>query len=1144
MKHLSLGKVRACGAAFLCMFCWAFKHFVALLIDRMSISRQNFQPNQIWRIMRLTGYLVFVFCLNASANGHSQTVSLKEVNVPIVKVFKEIERQTGYVFLYEDSFIKLARPVTVEFKHVDLKNALRICFTNQPISFEVLEKVIVIKPHSIINKEGGSTTLFKDLRGRVQDDNGKPIPNATVQVIGGTNSTITNEKGEFVLMGLPQNARIAVSCIGFDRQIILVNNQVFVTVTMPIKINSLDETIVLAYGTTTKRFNTGSIVTVKADKIERLPISNPMLALQGRVPGLQVVQNNGTAGGPVTLRIQGQNSISNGNDPLVIVDGMPYPTTLPRTGQEGAIEAALAPSGASPLAFINSADIERIEVLKDADATSIYGSRAANGAIIITTKRGESGPMKININIQHGFSKMVRRVKMLNTREYLDMRYEANNNDMINWRASNISANDLKEWDTTRQTDWQDVLLGATAPFTSANISALGGSSNVQYNIGCSYQMQTSVFPGEFKDNRGAMHFNIGGVSNNKKLSFQLFGNFMVDDNKLPGNDLTQTAVLLEPIAPELFNEDGELNWALDKSGISTWNNPLVPVLYYKYSNRTKNLISSLNLNYRLLPFVTIMANLGYNSLSNRDFTLIPIKAYNPEIRANGIRSASFGDRTYNTWSIEPQIEFRRAFKKYNIEIIGGSAIQQTESDSRGIGASGFSNDESLLNPAAATSIVYRTPTYFMYKYSALFGRANLRYSEKYILSINGRRDGSSRFGSKSMFHNFGSIGLAWILSEEKFFRRYKNVFSFAKIRGSYGTTGSDQISNYSFLSLYSRIGATVPYQSTSALEPTGLANPNLQWEETKKLQVGVEVGAFKDRILFTSNFARNRSSNQLIRYNVPAIVGFTAFTGNFDATVQNVSAEFLITASIINRKNFSWSSSFNLTIPKNKLIKFSTLEALTSFRNLYMVGKPLDLRRMYQLDGVDSSTGRYLFGDSKGVQTSNRTEVDIHVSRSGHLKYYGGFENIIKYKGVELTVLLQFTRQYGSGFYFNNGTSVSPGRFVSSSSNQPISVLRRWRNKGDITNVQRFSTNLPVEILTTDKNYVDASFIRLKNVSLSWEVPKEIAERAKLKSSKVYVQGQNVLTITRYDGLDPETMSQSSLPPLLVFTAGVLLTL
>jgi len=336
---------------------------------------------------------------------------------------------------------------------------------------------------------------------------------------------------------------------------------------------------VIAYGTTTRRLSTGDVSTVRAADIEKQPVSNPLLALQGRIPGLQITQASGLAGSGVKVRIQGQNSIGFGSDPLYIVDGVPFASQLLPTinnilGESGKVNNIPSGTG-NPLSFINSSDIESIDILKDADATAIYGSRGANGVILITTKKGKAGQTKVDVNIQRGYGQVTRRLDLLNTQQYLQMRREAFTNDGLAIpTTTTVPASDnydLTFWDQNKSTDWQKVLIGGTARYTDIHGSVSGGNKNITALIGAAYKKETTVFPGDFADQKGSLHVMINNVSENQKFKISLSGNYLIDNNELPGRDLTSAALSLPPNAPSLYNSDGSLNWATDASGSTTW---------------------------------------------------------------------------------------------------------------------------------------------------------------------------------------------------------------------------------------------------------------------------------------------------------------------------------------------------------------------------------------------------------------------------------------------------------------------------------------------------------------------------------------------------------------------------------------------
>jgi TonB-dependent starch-binding outer membrane protein SusC len=1103
-----------------------------------------FLPRQTLLAMKLT-VILMVIAFHVSA-GYTQVVTLHKKNALLTEVFKEIRQQTGYDFFYELTWLEKAKPVTINVNNIPLTEALNLCFKDQPLTYSITGTTIVLKlKPAPVQLTMSKTSDGFDVRGVVFDDNSAPLPGVNVMVKGTDRITSTNNRGEFQLKNIQTNAVLVVSSVGYGKQEIAVNNKTDLRIQLKVAIGTLDEVQFVAYGTTSKRLNTGNVASVKAGDIEKQPVQNPLLALQGRVAGLSITQTSGLAGTNLKINIQGQNSLRNGSNPLYVIDGVPIDAQLPSTG----LDQVLSASGANfngwgnPLNYINPADIESMEILKDADATAIYGSRAANGAILITTKKGKAGVMKFDLNMQAGFGKMTRRLDMLNTRQYLDMRYEAFANDGIDWTRTSVSANDLKVWDTTRYTNWQDELLGGTAKYTNFSASVSGGNNTSRYLISGTYHKETTVFPfpDDFADEKGAVHFNLDANSANNNFKLQFSGNFMADNNQLPQTDLTQTGLLMEPHAPALLNEDGSINWAPDANGNTTLSDANVMIQRYnKYVNKTYNLVSSLTMGYTILPGLDVKSSFGFNYMQTNDFSPAPLIAVAPELRANTQRGAGMGDRNIKGWIIEPQVTYSTAISKGKLELLAGSTFQDKKAKSGYVYGSGQATDELLEDLHAAANVAASISTNSRYKYNAFFGRVNYNWRDKYLVNVTARRDGSTRFGARNRFHNFGAIGGAWIFSNEKLVRDKAHFLSFGKLRGSYGTTGNDQIGDYQFLSLYNLFNVPVPYQGITGLVPAGLANPDLQWEETRKLQIGVDLGFWQDRLVINATWVRNRSSNQLLQYSLPYVAGFTGYTVNFPATIQNRNWEFTITGRIMQQRNFSWTSSANLTIPQNKLLRFPGLDNST-YAAFLIIGEPIDMTRYYRYIGVAPGSGDYLFADKNGHPTlSPDPATDRTVILSRFQEFYGGFQNNLTYKGFQLDILFQFVKQPGyNDVAFWNGNRY-PGMFIRGNSNQPVTVLDRWRKSGDNASVARFRTGEVPNIISSDHRFLDVSYIRLKNVAVSWGLPQQWIDKARVRSVRIYVHGQNLLTITRFKGLDPEAQSISSLPPLRVLTIGL----
>lgn len=877
---------------------------------------------------------------------------------------------------------------------------------------------------------------LKTISGTITDTDG-PLSGVNVLVKHTARGSISDLEGRYSVTASP-NDTLLFTYVGYKTQEVSVGSlshsltSNVINVVMEVDAQALDAVVINAgYYKVSDKEKTGSIVRVTAQEIENQPISNPLAALQGRMAGVNIVQNTGVPGGGFSVRIRGRNSIrADGSEPLYIVDGVPYPSqSLGNT----TVSTVMGSVAQSPLNGINPSDIESIEILKDADATAIYGSRGANGVVLITTKKGKSGKTKFQINTSTGVGKIGRRLDLLKTEQYLAMRREAFANDGITEYPS--FAYDINgTWDQNRYTDWQKELLGGTAYFTTANASVQGGAEGTHFLVHGGYEEQTTVLPGNFKDKKGSVLVNLDHTTPNDKFSIQISGNYVVDDNHLPPTNFVREALILPPNAPALFDENGSLNWEN-----STFDNPLASLNgeYRSYSNylRANSIIS-----YRPLKGFEVKANLGYYSTSLEETRTAPNTLYDP---AYGLDSSYslliLNNGNLRSYILEPQMSYKTELGKAAFELLVGATLQSDITKQLFEFASNFPSNSLIYNPGAAADVAIASNTEEEYKYRALFSRLNFNYDHKYIINLTARRDGSSRFGPGNQYANFGAVGAAYLFSEEVFIKNSLPFLSFGKLRASYGTTGNDRIGNYGFLDTYSTSGLS--YQGTQGLQPVQLYNPNFGWETNRKLEAALELGFFKDRILLSTSYYRNRSSSQLVGIPLPGTTGFSNIQSNLDATVQNTGLEFELNTVNIKSPNFSWNTSFNLTIPRNKLISFPQLDAST-YSNQFVVGQPLDILLLYENTGVDPQTGIYTFVDANGDGIIN-SPADIIAMVDAGPKYYGGLQNTLSYKNVSLDFLFQFVKQKARNYF---STNPFPGTMA----NQPTEILDHWQETGN----------------------------------------------------------------------------------------------
>ncbi|MBO9563794.1 MAG: SusC/RagA family TonB-linked outer membrane protein [Niastella sp.] len=1119
--------------------------------------------NQNMRIMKLMAVLLFTACMQVSAAGFSQTVSLQEKGASPERIFQQIKKQTGYTFWYKLELLEGARNVDVSLRNAPLVQALDIVTKDQPFTYEIIGKTVVIKKRTLhIMQEVVPPPPVFDIDGRIVDSRGVPLEGISIQVKGSQRGASTNKAGHFIIQGLEQPATITVSGIGYlglrfrvsqttegktvvallsanrqaatdaatDTTAITAVSSVTMTasgilITLVQKDDDLGAvTINAGYYKTNRRTITGSISRVDARTIQMQPVSNPLQALQGRMPGVYISQVTGMPGSNFQVRIRGINSIRNGNDPLYVIDGVQFGSqTLSDVNASG---AAYRQQGISPLNSINPDDIESIEVLKDADATAIYGSRGANGVVLITTKKGKAGSAKVDVNMQTGLSQVAHKVALLNTEQYLAMRHEALANDGEAQPPSwEYDVNGT--WDTTRYTDWQDVLLGGSAVTTRLNASVSGGNQETQFYLSGGYEKQNTVFPGSNDAQRYSTHFSVNHTSANRKFNARLNTSYVINNTNIIAGDFSGIALQLPPTAPALYTPDGKLNW------VTGFSNPVAD-LEVRFLAQTYNLVTNAELGYELVKGLRIKAFVGINDVRNEDRRKEPSSKFNPILNYTpAVSTLTIGQGNLRSWIAEPQVNWDIHIGKGKLSMLAGATFKKDNRMNEREIFTGFASNELLDNPRAASNIRIDSYNVIEYRYSAVYGRLNYNWDEKYIVNIIGRRDGSSRFGPGKSFANFGAAGIAWVFSREAFMQDWLPFLSFGKLRGSYGTAGNDEIGDYRYLNTYAPGYA---YAGMSTLMPSRLFNPLYGWETNKKIEGAMELGFLNDRIQFTAGYFSNRSYNQLIDYPLGATSGFTSINANSAATVRNTGVELELTSFNIRNGSLEWRTNLNLTFLRNKLVAFPGLES-SSYANTYEIGQPLNIQKRYHFLGLDPQTGIYRFEDmNKDGQVTN---ADTRQPVSYMQDFFGGIGNSLSYKGLEVNVFFQFVKQNNAAYT----TWATPGR---ADYNQPASVMQnRWRKPGDQTSGQLFTrynaaaTEAWERYRFSDALVTDASFIRLKNVDISYRLPERWLGGVR---SRIYLQGQNLATITNYVGMDPET-GYGGLPPLRTFMAGIQLT-
>ncbi|THU38394.1 SusC/RagA family TonB-linked outer membrane protein [Niastella caeni] len=1094
--------------------------------------RRELTVKQLLRIMKLTAILLLTAALQVSANGFSQGITLKQKNAPLEKALQEIRKQSGFNVVYTKQQVSNASPVTIDINNVPLQKALDELLKGQPLTYSILDKTIIIQPRITAPSAQLDSFPTGEFKGRVNNLQGEPLAGANVTNKRTGRGTQTNAAGNFQLNDVAPNDIISFSYTGYATFDVKADNRSNHIIILQVAENKLDELVIQAYGTTTRRSSTGAITRVTATELQKQPVPNVLQALEGLVPGLSITQNNGLPGANPNVIIRGRNTISGNTIPLYIIDGVPYDGRPVNQRQlDGTTTYTGATGVLSPLININPSDIESVEVLKDADATAIYGSRAANGVILITTKRGKPGKTKLSLNVTTGAGKIGRFVDLLNTEQYVTLRREAYRNDPTVAFTPNF-APDVLVWDNTKYTDWQKELIGGTSKTTDLSASVSGGDSRNRFLLASSFYNETTIFPGDYSYKRGSVHATMEHFSLDRKFNAALSTFYTTDRNNISGSDFTNIAFNLAPNFP-LYDSTGKLYWGGNTANpIATGNNTT--------ENKTTNLVSNISLRYTVLPGLNIKSNFGYNRIEMSFKRLSPTTGANPAF--NPQPSALLSNNVSQSFLVEPQAEYTRYISSGKLTALAGGTWQHTKNEQPYVINATYPSDAllSMLSGAINPTI---SSVATASKFASVFGRINYNWRDKYILNISGRRDGSSNFGDNNKYGNFGAVGAAWVFSEEKPVKERFGMLSYGKLRGSYGSTGSDAASAYSYLSTYTILGST--YGPEAAATPSRISNHNYQWEVTRKLETALELGLFNDRLLINAAWFRNRSNNLLVSYTLSAQTGFNGYTANLPALVQNTGWEFDVSTTNIKSKSFNWTTSINLTIPDNKLVDFPNFLTSSYSTSQYIIGEPLNIQPKFVFNGVDPLTGNATILDANkdgrisfGFLANGKGD---QVAITTNPKYYGGIKNTITWKGFQLDVLLQFVKQLGLN---ENAMQTNT---IGNSYNNYVGAMGRWQKPGDVTNIPRAGltgnyTTFFSYYTNSTAMYSDASFMRVKNVSLSYNFPHDLIKRIRMENCAIYVRGQNLYTFTKYKGYDPETPGRVT-PLLRTLYAGIQLT-
>lgn len=1015
----------------------------------------------------------------------------------------------------------------------------------------------------------------RTVTGKVTDqENGQGLPGVTVLVKGSSTGTATGVDGSFSITVPNNDAILVFRYIGYDSKEIAVGGQSAITVKLGQTAKSLSEVVVVGYGTQTREELTGSITSVSAESLKNVPIVSVDQALQGRAAGVQVTQNSGTPGSGIAVRVRGAASIGASNEPLYVVDGVPI-----NTGSYTSVGTGGQQTNA--LADLNPADIQSMEILKDAASAAIYGSRASNGVVLITTKRGSAGATKVNFGYYTGTQTAWNKLEPLTGpqqielyKEMLRNRYPLNSSGQLKTSPTSsivynsyedlaailfgaagfatvdgkrVAVDDgdgvrdvstFKNPSSATSTRWMDEIF-RTAPISNYDLSISGGNDKTKFHLSGTYFDQTGIVLGSgFERANGRLNID-HSISNKFRIGASAglsrsVANRIQNDNNI--NGVVSTAVLVASDIP-VYKANGTY---YKDPGAST-ENPVAAALEPTLSAISARVIGNTFAEYDILPSLKWRSTFGLDYLTFRD------EDFRPTTTNTGAGSNGLGQQSYTqdvAWLTEHTLNFRKTFGDiHDFSALGGIAYQQSTQNSIFAAATGFpGNDIKQLSAGSVKTSASSSQT--GWGLASYFSRLNYSLKNKYLLSASLRADGSSRFGENKRYGIFPAASVGWRISEEPFMQSL-DFISELKLRASYGVTGNSEISNFGSRALISP-GAN--YLQRAGLSPTQLGNPDLTWEETTQSNIGLDFAVLNNRLVLNVDAYIKDTDDLLLGRSLVGSSGFTSITENI-GSIENRGLEFGLTSYNVDAKTdggFSWNTNFNLAFNKNEVTKLNDGTPFAAgFANWVAEGQPLGAFRGYRVERIFqtqaeidalNATAKQKTGNAGAVYQSSLTSPgdimfkdlngdgvitsdDQEILGSAQPKFTGGITNNLAYKGFDLSFFFQFVQ---GNEVWNHTRAFAEG--MNGVFGQTAAVLNRWTPENTSTNVPRAVYGDPNNNRrNSDRWLEDGSYVRLKNIQFGYNLPTNVIERAKFRSVRLYVQGQNLLTFTDYSGLDPE---------------------
>ncbi len=1115
----------------------------------------DFMPGayKMLRKMKLTVFLILITILGSVASeSYSQAtrLTLELKNTTVKTILNHIEDQSEFRFFYSDK-VDVERVTTISQKDKKILDILDELFRDTGVTYEVRGRQIALSKDGYYRNFYFQKSLkqLSSLSGKVTDaNNGHPLPGVTVIIKGTMQGTVTDMEGNYTLQNIPTDGVLVFSFIGMRTQEVEVGNQTTINVSMVIDAIGLDEVVAIGYGVTKKSDLTGSITTVKAEDLENVKMQSIDQGLVGRAAGVQVISSSGVPGSAPAIRIRGTTSLQGANEPLYVIDGFPIYAGV-GSGNAGGQAGS---SNISGISNINPNDIASIEILKDASATAIYGARAANGVVLISTKSGSSGKDKISFSANYGFQNVTKKLDVMDAYNYALLQNEAVVND---GGVAIYSDEDLAEIKANPElaTDWQDEVF-VTAPTQEYNIAFTGGDRKTSYAITGGYLKQDGIVKNtDFE--RFSARLNLSRQMKNwLKAGTHITANrIFSNQQRTDAGYVIRGATQFNPIFP-VYEGEGYSFVPMNDGGYTDVNdgilinNPVATVNEVLRQTQRNGILGDVFVEIKITPSLTAKVTGGANISNVKNDTYLPMST------REGVGDSGVGTIAYSlnqNWLNENTLSYVNDFGDHSVSAVVGATFQENIFEDVSASSQGFTNDILQENNLDGGE-VYNTPYSSKTRWGLMsyLGRVNYSYRSKYLASIAGRIDGSSRFGADNKYAFFPSGSLAWRASEEEFIKSL-DVFSNLKVRGSFGYTGNQEIGLYNSLPTTGTQTYTWGDGSlATGVSPNKIPNPGLKWEKTGQFDIGVDMGFFNNRLGVTVDYYHKKTTQMLYSEQVPYSTGFTSYLNNI-GSMQNQGFELEIRSDILTG-DFKWEANFNLSVNRNKVLSLAgvlykdvgseqgDVKIDTWLRRIW-VGESIGAFFGWQFDGIfqdqdevdahNQTIGNDWVGGRKYKDVSSEDvnsedgkytgapdgivdNADRQIIGNALPDLIGGMNNNFSYKNFNLNVFFQWS--VGNDIFSYDKTQLT---LPTGGQNVYAYMVDRWTTSNPSNLLPKATTNR--QIVINDYYVEDGSFLKIKNILLGYTLPGSIIKC--VDRLNVYCSLNNFITFTNYSGFDPE---------------------